>query len=163
MAVRKWDDVVVENRRSACFELLLYTIIVHSASDKMVLTKKDLDEAVERLIKIFDEKFSGISDRITSLEDSAEIHRLEIADHNNKITQLQNENAVLQSKVDELSQSFKDFVGDQQQTITTNSQLFNKLHEIEERVEDRTNRQLRQTIIISGLRERRDETWEVTK
>ena len=39
----------------------------------------------------------------------------------------------------------------------------NQIHNIEERIEDRTNRQLRQTLIIVGVKESRDETWNDTR
>ena len=127
----------------------------------MVLTKKDLDDAVERLIVIIDEKFSGISERITSLENSSVVHKHEIEEQNNKIKEIQDENIDLKSQLDALCQKFETF--EQELSASTNTQLFNKINDIEERIEQRTNRQLRQTIIISGVRENKNETWDETR
>ena len=127
----------------------------------MVLTKKDLDDAVDRLIVIIDEKFSGITERIASLENSTLVNKHEIEEQNNRINELQHENIDLKTKLDALCQQFATF--DHELTSSANTQLFNKINIIEERVESRTNRQLRQTIIISGVKERKDESWDDTR
>lgn len=90
----------------------------------MVLTTKDLDEAVEKLISYIDEKFSGINERITSLENSAQIHGQEFENQNIKIRDLQNENIDLKSQIDALSNKFEAFEQNRQ-TTSENTQLFN--------------------------------------
>ena len=124
----------------------------------MVLTKKDLDEAVEKIIKIFDDKFAGIADRFQSLEDTVQKNSREIEKQNNDLAELRSQNLELRAQLDEVNKQIA--VGDAQ--ISSSSELASKLDEIEERVEDRTNRQLRQTLVIRGLKEKNNESWEDT-
>ena len=129
----------------------------------MVLTKKDLDDAVDKLIAIIDEKFSGISERISSLEETAVVHKHELDEQKDIITELQHTNIELKSQLDALCEKLSSFEDVKSASINKEAQLSNKINEIEELVEARTNRQLRQTIIISGINEREGETWEETR
>ena len=129
----------------------------------MVLTKKDLDDAVdtltERIIGIMDEKLTGVAARITSLEDSINVNKLEIESQMNEISDLKLANAELNSRLEDLTHRLENHVPDQFSTTNINK----KVIEIEERLEERTNRQLRQTLVFRGIHEQGDETWDDTK
>ena len=132
----------------------------------MVLTKIDLDEAVglltQRFIGIIDERITGVASRISSLEETAIKNQQEIELQANKITVLESTNMELRSSIDDLSSKLENLVSGELQSHQP-SDFKQQLNEVEERLEERTNRQLRQTIIIKGIKELDNETWEDTK
>ena len=131
----------------------------------MVLTKKDLDEAVELLTErftgLFNDKVTAVAAQISCLEESIINNKSEMDSQRDEISELKRANAEQLSKIDDLTQKLETLVPDQMNL--DNSIMSKKVHELEERVEDRTNRQLRQTLILRGVREQREESWNDTK
>ena len=108
-----------------------------------------------------------------------------IADKINEITStaleiehVANENAsniiTIQSDILELKQASLEQKNIIDSLLVTNADLENKLalfenektqeriDDLSELIEERTNRQLRQTLVVKGLREKKNETWEET-
>ena len=131
----------------------------------MVLTKKDLDEAVELLTERFtgllDENFTAVVLRVGALETSIENNKLVIDKQGDEIIDLKRANDELSSKIEDLNQKLEALVSANINFDTSN--IAKQVHEIEERLEDRTNRQLRQTLIFRGVKEQQDEDWDDTK
>ena len=131
----------------------------------MVVTKKDLDEAVEILTKRFTDLLNvcvaAVVLRVGNLEDTVEQNNTQISDQNEEIIELKKANAELSSRIDALSNKLDNLDPGKSNYDITN--VSKKVQEIEERLEERTNRQLRQTLIIRGIQEVPNETWDDTK
>ena len=126
-------------------------------------TKIDLDGAVDELTKrinnIIEEKLSSVYDR---LQETVRANQLKVDLQDEEIQQLKLDNDDLKTKLEELSSKFDEF--QVQQAIPVSSPSIAKsVEELEERIEERTNRQLRQTLVIKGIREQNNETWDDTK
>ena len=130
----------------------------------MVLTQKDLDAAVELLTErftvIIDERITGVVARLSSLEDSVTNNKSLIDAQANEISVLTNANVKLRSHLDELSNKLDQLALHQDQSAPSN--FTEKLIQVEERLEERTNRQLRQTLVFKGIQEQKNESWEDT-
>ena len=131
----------------------------------MVLTKIDLDEAIEvltkRFICIIDDKLTGVVARISSLEDSVYNNKITCETQAKALDDLSLANAQLSAQLDSLTQKFEELSSGNVQSPPL-LDFSKKLVEIEERVEERTNRQLRQTLVFRGIPEKGNESWEDT-
>ena len=138
----------------------------------MVVSKKDLDEAVDEITKrftdILNEKITAVAQeiaavvlRVGTLEGIVEENQQKIINQNDEIRDLKKANADLHLRIDDLSEKLENVGSGASNIVPAN--VINKVQEIEERLEDRTNRQLRQTLIIRGLKEIPNETWDDTK
>ena len=131
----------------------------------MVLTKKDLDEALElqteRFVQIIEDKITAVFARVSLLEETTLNNQRKFEMQEVKLNELETANSELRSNIDVLSAKLEDLVSVQNQPPTFD---FNKqLKAVEERLEERTNRSLRQTLVFKGIREKNNETWEDTQ
>ena len=69
-------------------------------------------------------------------------------------------NAELRAHIDLISKKLEQY--DSAHTQFSTSNISKKINEVEELLEERTNRQLRQTLVFRGVREVEDESWEDT-
>ena len=130
----------------------------------MVLTQKNLDDAVELLIErftgIIDEKLTGVVVRISELEETVANNKIQFELQAKEIEHLSTANDELRAHIDQISQKLDHFELAQNQPSSTD--FSQKLKDVEERLEERTNRQLRQTLVFRGVRETNNESWEDT-
>ena len=135
----------------------------------MVLTKIDLDESINAAIEVLIQRFTGIIDdkltgvvaRISLLEDSANNNKIVFEAQAKELAELLVANAELQSNLDTLAQKFEEFSSGHVQSPPP-LDFTKKLVEVEERLEERTNRQLRQTLVFTGIPEEKNESWDDT-
>ena len=107
------------------------------------------------------EKLIAVAVRIVTLEKSVDLNKIEIDNQKDEIIELKKENNELSLRIDVFYQKLDNLVPDEINLDSSN--VASRVHEIEERLESRTNRQLRQTLILRGIQELRDETWDDTK
>ena len=134
----------------------------------MVLKKKDLDEALDVAVKdlitrftvIIDEKLTAVVTRVMELEERVADNRTQLETQATKMEELCLANEELRLHIDSLSEKIEQF--ESENSKFSSSDIINKITEVEERLESRTNRQLRQTLVFKGVRETEDESWDDT-
>ena len=114
----------------------------------------DIENAISRAFHGINEKFEGIqnlvetnSHDIVSIKNDIEQLHMKTADQQIEIEKLKCENVELKL----------------QMTEHIPDGLLSRLAAVEERVEERTNRQLRQTLVFQGIEEKGKESWADTK
>ena len=134
----------------------------------MVLTKRDLDDAVtstvelmtERFTVIIEEKLTGVLSRVSELEVTITNNQIQFDLQAKELQKLSLANDELRANIDLISQKLEDIETAQNQYSST--EVSKKIKEVEERLEERTNRGLRQTLVFRGVREQKNESWEDT-
>ena len=136
-------------------------------------------QQLEKQIKSLKEMVrEGIKDVINQINEVKDDLLLKLSNFEEKITQIENDNIIHSEKIVALETKTEN----QSQLINTlttrietlekgvnGDQVFNgnkfeeKIKSLEESIEDRTNRQLRETLIIKGIPEEDNEDWERTK
>ena len=133
--------------------------------ERRYITKSDLDEAVdkvtERLESFIDAKFSSVNEGFKNLEKSIQENKTVIEYQASEIESLKQENINLKSNLEHLSKKIEEI--EVAHVAPPDSNTTEKLKNLEERIEERTNRQLRQTLVIKGIRESKNESWDDTK
>ena len=124
----------------------------------------DLKITIESLINgVKDElisKISEIESKITHIETQADTNSKAISVLENLLDKNTNTINILSSRVDSLEAENKLLKGEITAEITNN---FDKqVDELSEKIESRTNRQLRETLVIKGIPEVEGEDWEKT-
>ena len=146
---------------------------VHGTRANMAyVLKTDLDEAINTAVsKIKDsliDNLRPINHTLSRLESAVGKNTTELSKQGDEILLLKNENIQLKQINDDLTARVDNLetapVCDHHQLPETNDNLAKELDQVKERLEERTNRQLRQTLVIKGVKELpREETWEQTK
>ena len=124
------------------------------------LFKSECKDLLSDITKIIDDRLGLVSERITLIESSMSVVESEISvlksavSDLGEITERQSAEIVdLRAEITELKSL--PFVDD--------SSLRKCVNDLEERVVDRTNRQLRKTLVITGINEIENESWSDTK
>ena len=145
---------------------------VHGTRSNMqYVLKTDLEETINTaVLKIQEsmvENLHPINEALARLESNVSKNTLTLEQHDEEIGYLKGENAKLQQTIDELMARVGSL-----ETVSANTQpqspegherLTKELDRVKERLEERTNRQLHQTLVIKGVKELPKETWEQTK
>ena len=105
-----------------------------------------LDAQSRDMKRHFDERLAAVNEDIAALKSELKSKDNDIINLKAEINSIKAENKTLEARMTTL----------QATTIESFKQL-------EEKVEDRTNRQLRQTIVVKGLAEKPNEKWADTK
>ena len=142
-----------------------------TSNNMSYLLKSDLDEAmntaVSTLKETIVENLRPINDTLSRLESKINEHSSVLALHEEELSSIKRENSNLQQIVDELAARLHTLENspscDYAQHQDTNTSLSEELNNVKERLEERTNRQLRQTLVFKGIKEAPKETWESTK
>ena len=104
----------------------------------------------------FDARLKPINDEISSLKAELQIK-------NEAIDKLASEMELLKSTNDELVAANKSLEAKMSTSEKFQSSALESFKMLEEKLEDRTNRQLRQTIVVKGLAEKENEKWSDTR
>ena len=118
--------------------------------------KEMFDENTSDLKKHFAEQVAILNNEIASLKS-------ELQSRDADITNLKTEVAAIKSINEELASSNKALEEKVAKTEKFQSAVIESFQQLEEKLEDRTNRQLRQTIVVKGLQEKPNEKWADTR
>ena len=120
---------------------------------------RELELKFENKIRDLDERINELGEKINELDNTAVDRANTIHLQSNKIESLQKENEKLGDIISSLSTRVE-----QLESIHHELSTKKEINDINEWVEERTNRQLRQTLIIKGVPEAPEEqTWDDTK
>lgn len=118
-----------------------------SASAEETVTKQFFQEQLKKLEQSLSK---GLNDTIEKLESTIKSLSQSLSNAEKQCEKLSSENKELKSEISKLKMNY-------------NSQQ-SKIDAIEERIEDRTNRQLRKTLVFRGIAEdKENETWDESK
>ena len=145
---------------------------VHGTRSNMqYVLKSDLEEAINTaVLKIQEsmiENLRPINEALARLESNVSKNTLTLEQHDDDIGYLKSENVKLKQTIDELMErvgSLENVSKNiQSQSPEGQDSLTKELDRVKERLEERTNKQLHQTLVIKGVKELPKETWEQTK
>ena len=126
-----------------------------------------INTAVLKIQTSMVENLRPVNEALARLEANVKENSVKLAEQDNEITTLKTENAKLQEIVDELAArvtNLENAPNCDNQHPQASEDLAKELDKVKERLEERTNRQLRQTLVIKGVKELpQGETWEQTK
>ena len=132
--------------------------------DRRYVTKSSLQEMLDaqsrEMKSYFSEQFEA---RLKPINDEISSLKAELQLKNEAINKLSSEMEVVKSTNDELvaaNKSLEDRISTCEKFQSSALESFKVL---EEKLEDRTNRQLRQTIVVKGLPEKENEKWSDTR
>ena len=120
----------------------------------------------EKIAEGFDQTLSAFNQRLSNLEQTIAQNTSRIEDQDATITDLRSENASLESRLQSFESKFES-AGVQSQSDDFDVNLHKKVHDLEEEIEERTNRSLRQTLVIKGIpeikngKEKWSDTWQL--
>ena len=118
-----------------------------SASAEETVTKQFFQQQLKKLEQSLNK---GLNDTIEKLESTIKSLSQSLSNTEKQCEKLSTENKELKSEISKLK-------------MNSSSQQ-SKINAIEERIEDRTNRQLRKTLVLRGIAEdKENETWDETK
>ena len=106
----------------------------------------------------FEDRFNALNERIDTIDDTVASHAATIIKHSSKIDELTAENGTLINTIAELCIRV-----DKLESTHHSVPSSEEIEALSERVEERTNRQLRQTLIFKGIPEKDEKTWADTK
>ena len=153
---------------------------------KRTVNVSDLNTAVKNFFdedrdKLLEDIKSIIDDRLSLFEEKLEIKVLAleqtISDNHSEINLLklqvtsletqnqakQNDISNLRSELDDLKLKTEELAVNTNDNQSLSENIIENVKSLEARVEERTNRQLRKTLVIKGLKELDSETWEDTR
>ena len=110
----------------------------------------DIKNEIFSKINEFEKRVDELEIQTSRAIELAEANNHKIESLTNEIASLEEINLALREKLEEACQPAE------------NVALEKKVTELEEKIEERTNRQLRETIVIKGVPEEGDESWERT-
>ena len=126
-----------------------------------------LSTAVQTIQQSMNDNLRPINDTLARLDININNNSVEIEEQGRAILTLKAENSRLQQAIDDLTSRIGNIEIKSAQQVhqpnEMNTKLTEEIEKVKERVEERTNRQLRQTLVIKGVPEQPKETWEQTK
>ena len=148
-------ESIIDTITSKVFEKFSDTI-TETWIDKV--TERVAEKVTEVINKTIEAKFVKIDDHLKNLDNT-------IAEHSDQIVELaalKAENSSLKTYLSDLNSRLVTL--EQQTAFTTTVTESTELEELSERLEERTNRQLRQTLIFKNVHEPQyEKTWADTK
>ena len=128
------------------------------------------NEILTAIGDIIEDKLSVFDRRISNLETLVDKNELLLKELRSDIDTLTHNSNVQKSEIETLNSKLSELnnqVVERDESIeelTSYKQLFSSnVKALEERVENRTNRQLRKTLVISGIPEEANESWSATR
>ena len=105
--------------------------------------------------------FHGINSKIENLESTIQVNSNELCSIKSKLNELENVVIKQQDEIEQLRCTNANLT--EQIPASVSENITERLAEVEELVEERTNRQMRETLVFRGLEEQPRETWSDTK
>ena len=121
--------------------------------------EKALATAVSNIQSSIEENFHTVNETLTRLEAGVSANRESLVQQKHEIDSLRKENEQLRLKHEDMEARLTTL----ETNPETSANILEEINNVKERVEERTNRQLRQTLVIKGVPENDGETWEQTK
>ena len=148
------------------------TVTQKKFTDELSAFEKTITNTIDEKLSVLDktllslgERLEGVIDKLTqkiiSLESKINDNKLLIDKQCDEINMLRGENIGLISRIGELEVKIENSTQNDQQS--TDPETSNKIKELENLIEERTNRQMRQTLVFKGIPERKHESWNDTK
>ena len=150
-------------------------------SNENELTMEDLKSLIQGIEKkivesetsvknYFDGKFGSISQRLTELE-SISVNAITVANEaimkanaaTSKTDDALKSISFANKRIDELEEKCRELEKSLTLFEKTNATIITKLKVVSERLEDQVNRSCRKTLILRGVKERKEENWNDTK
>ena len=165
MLTSKLDDILQE-QRSGIIDILTSSI---TASLNASLTISLSEELTRSLTPVFtnlvQESISDLVTKVNKLEKSVIENTADLKDLNSELLALKQNQTDQQTSINALISENK--LLKDQLNANVSFPAVSEIKELSERIEERTNRQLRQTLTFSGIREKKIgkklETWSQTK
>ena len=123
---------------------------------------KALKGIKDELINDFTAKIEGLTNVIKEKDEALNLLSDEVAEISKAHSSLNTKYEELEKKVNALLKKNEELIKENATLIIGNTVRDHKIKAIAKKLEDRTNRQLRKTLIFDGLPEIADEKWEDT-
>ena len=111
------------------------------------------------ITKIIDDRLGPLIDRVNTIESSVSIVQNEILQLKSAVSELRLTTEKQTAEINQLKEENIEL----KSSSFDESNILKSINDLEERVEDRTNRQLRKTLVITGINESENESWSDTK
>ena len=136
--------------------------------------KADLDATINTAVESIQasiqtsliENLRPVNEALARLETNVSKNSLLLAQQGDEIIFLKSENVKLQQTIEDLAErigNLETAPACSQTHLPETNDILKEIDSVKERLEERTNRQLRQTIVVKGVKEQPKETWEITK
>ena len=146
---------MLQSDREECMKELSVTV---------ALEVKQLNrELLDKLTTVIDDRFSHFTETVVKLEQTIEENKSEIDALKSQINDYKQEGLKQKHDIDSLKSDISDLKANFIYVEKRCNTAVDKIKSLEERIESRTNKQLRKTLVISGLKEKASETWDQTR
>ena len=150
------------------------TVTTKKFAEELSAFQKTLSSTLDEKLSVLDktllslgERLEGaiekLSQKVISLESSITENKALVDKQSVEINVLKDENITLVSRIDELEVKLQNLENSQNEHKCIDPETGNKIKELENLVEERTNRQMRQTLVFKGIPEKKQESWKDTK
>ena len=147
---------MLEEDREACLKHISDTI-----SRDMKALNTDL---INKLTTVIDERFENYTVKISELENIANKNIVEISTLHSDIADMKIRNDEQSSEIENLKQEITLIKEQNMNIMNLSDKSISNIKKLEDRIEERTNRQLRKTIVIKGIQELvGGESWTDTR
>ena len=128
-----------------------------SSSLTEILTVELTDSLLPKISEVIGEKLSELTSKVSVIENICDRNAKDIIDIHRELSLLKQESSVQKNMIDTLITKNAEL---ESKIVDQNNQ--EKIDNLSELIEERTNRQLRQTLVIKGLPEKTNESWDKT-